>query len=169
MHFENASQITFRGSTAQCPVCNAPAPIMSGTYDFSGAVVKVVQAADLTLGDLETLIAAVRQARKGQQTPEEFIAEHPRAEPLVRLVVEHRHSRDWLALLVAVLAIVATFVEPFATDAVKGDPPRRTTQSITDADAEKLGKAIRQAIDSATTTKPPPPPPKKAPRNKRRR
>jgi hypothetical protein len=169
---ENSINVTFSGdSRVPCGRCGRPAQIINGTYDFVGDVVRMVRSADLSLAEVVDLQRAVKAARSGDD-PEAFAAEHPNLAPVVQQIILQAPGRDWVTMLVMVLAIVIPYLQARAyhQDEVRArDAPHAqpvTTTSLTDEEIAKIAARLEQRLDHRV--KPPvPATPRDAQRKKR--
>jgi hypothetical protein len=169
--FADSTNVTFQDCVATCPRCGGTAAIVSGTYDLVGGVVRLVRDADLTLAQVRELGRAAAEARKGGQAANDFVAENPRAAPIVNLIVQQAGGRDWLMILIAVLAIVIPYLQhaQFHADdrqERRSSPP--TTVDLSDEDVDTLAEKIGRKIQSTTSEPPPKRTPKPQARPKKR-
>jgi hypothetical protein len=154
------------------------AKIVDGTYDFVGGIVRLARDADLTLADVARLRQAAKAARRAQQAPEDFAAANPELAPLVNLIVQQKPGRDWLVILLMVLAIVVPYLRTAEQD--QQQQPRTTTPTtlvLSDREIVAIERAVGARLEPKTTrprptqrpAKRPKRPAKKYGRNKRHR
>jgi hypothetical protein len=171
--------ITFQGSSVSCPACGGTAKIVDGTYDFVGGVVRLARDADLTLADINRLRIAAKRARQSKQAPDDFLAANPELAPIVNLIVQQKPGRDWLVILLMVLAIIVPYLrsaEQGAQQQAHAATP--TTLVLTDGEIATIEKAVEAKIERKVSAMPRPTakpkkrekrPGKKYGRNKRHR
>jgi hypothetical protein len=161
IHIENSTDITFTGAGITCPNCGRPADIVSGTYDFVGGVIRLVRDANLTLSQIEELRRAAKEARKTGQQPDAFVSAHPDLAPIVKLIIEQRPGRDWLVILLMVLAIVVPYLQNakyHAEDRQQAAPPTPTTLVLTQGDLDAITRDVTATLRTSTAQKSPPAP-----------
>ncbi len=150
---ENSTNITFQGGSTTCARCGGRARIVSGTYDFIGGVVRVVRDADLSIAQLNHLRQAASQARRTGQSPQEFVEANPEMAPVINLMLQQPAGRDWLILLLAVLAIVIPFVqaaEYHAEDEAREARTNPTTLVINEREINALASRIAVQVEKDT-------------------
>jgi len=167
-----ATDVTFQGGSWPCPECGAQGSIVSGTYDIDiDGIVRLVRDADLTLAEIARLRGLVREARKSGQTSEDFAAANPELAQIVNLIIQQAPGRDWLMILLAVLALVVPCLqnaEYHAEDEQRqAHPTTPTTLVLTDGQIRAIGEAVKAEIEPRVAGKRPRPSHKARKRPKR--
>jgi hypothetical protein len=145
IHAVESTGITFGGGTVDCPACGGRAEIVSGTYDFVGGVVRLARDANLTLADIARLRKAAKDARRAGQTPDDFAAENPQLAPIVNLIIQQAPGREWLAIVLTVLACIVGYLqsaEYHAEDEQHAAHPPVSTLVLSDGQIKAIGEAV---------------------------
>jgi hypothetical protein len=130
------------------------ADVVSGTYDFVGEVVRRVRDANLSLRQVNEIRRAAQQARKGDQTAEEFVQANPAVAPVVKLIAQQAPGRDWLMILLMVLAIVIPYLQNAAYHAddqrQQATRPPQTTTALSDRQVARIEQQVIARLQTAS-------------------
>jgi hypothetical protein len=106
----NASSIQFENvGVGPCPKCGGTGKVPDGTYDLQDDTLKVVQSSGIPAPALQGLIDLLESLQRGDASNDEVMerveADAPALAPTVRNVLAKSDPAQWIALLIAVIAL----------------------------------------------------------------
>jgi hypothetical protein len=125
------------------------------------------------LAELNEIREAANQAQRSEQTPEAFAAANPAVAPIINLIVQQKPDRDWLVILLMVLAIVIPYLQN-AEDHRHAEreahaPAVRTTQQLVPQTLAAIERRIEQRLEHDRRGTAPRNTPRQAKRKKQKR
>ena len=149
-----------------CPRCDATAFFVGAAAERFAIpdvteILAAVRDMRLSMTRLRSLASAAQEATEANTTPEDFLAAHPDAEPIVRVVIA-KSPADWammvIAVVTAVLAALTLVVAKEQLDVAQAPPVSANTSQLSDA---QIAEIAAEVIKGLRPKSPPPPPPRK--------
>lgn len=118
--------VTIESSVTNCPICGRPSPIVDGTYEFVGDVLRAFRAAGVTRGQVEAFRAVLQAVEAGRLSAEQAEAEAASITPtFAALVAFTNKNADVISVLLAIIGLFFAIYTDYSSD-------QTTTQQLSD-------------------------------------